>query len=358
MNEGAPASVPSPIARRASALGGVLRWFGFPRRCVGDDHLARIERELFGRVRLRGPVARNFAVLGVLSSAIAAMGLLLDSAPAVIGAMLLGPFIVPLLAISGSLVRGWGHRLGRGVAMVGLGVLTSVASSFVVGLAFGARLEADALPSQLLALTRPGLLDLGIALVAGIAAGYATMRTEAAGTLSGVAVSVTLEPPLAAMGLFLAAGRSGDLRQAALAFVTNFGALVLGATCAMAWWGYGEKVRRENRRHAGIGLAVWVALVVAITVPLAVYSRQAIRDTQFEREVSTVVREWDPSVSLVDVDATIGAHNAEVVIEVAGPRQPEPAWRLAELLADRRDVRVQVSVTFTLTHEDRAVSTD
>ena len=99
-------------------------------------------------------------------------------------------------------------------------------------------------------------------------------------------------------------------------------------------------------------------LVVAVTVPLAVYSRQAIRNTRFEREVTDVVRDWDPSVRLVDVDATIGAHTAEVRIEVTGPREPEPAWRLAEILTDRRGVRVSVTVTFTLTQEDRAVSTD
>jgi len=335
-----------------------LALIGLPRQRASADHRERIERELFERVQLRGPVARNFAVLGVLSSAIAAMGLLLDSAPAVIGAMLLGPFIVPLLAISGSLVQGWGHRLGRAAAMVALGVTASVASAFVIGIVFGAQLESEVLPSQLLALTRPGLLDLGIALVAGIAAGYATMRTEAAGSLSGVAVSVTLEPPLAAMGLFLASGQSGDLRQAALAFVTNFGALVLGATFAMAWWGYGEQQRSDDRRQAGVGLVAWIVLVVAIAVPLAVYSQRAVRNTQFEREVSTVVRDWDPSVRLVDVDAAIGARTAVVAIEITGPRQPEPAWRLAELLTELRGVRVDVTVTFTLTREDRAVSTD
>ncbi len=63
---------------------------------------------LYPRARLGSAHMRHMVVLSVLSSAIAAMGLLLDSAPAVIGAMLLGPFITPLLAVAGALIQGWG----------------------------------------------------------------------------------------------------------------------------------------------------------------------------------------------------------------------------------------------------------
>jgi hypothetical protein len=45
-----------------------------------------------------------------------------------------------------------------------------------------------------------------------------------------------------------------------------------------------------------------------------------------------------------------------VVLDVTGPRSPEPAWRLAELLSRRRGEQVSVTITFTLTEEDRAVS--
>lgn len=141
--------------------------------------------------------ARQFAAADapcVLSSAIAAMGLLLDSAPAVSGAMLLGPFITPLLAMSGALIQGWGTRLTDAALMVALGIALGIASATVMGFVFAPQLERTVLPPILLTLTRPGLLDLGIALAAGVAAGYATMRTEAAGALSGVAVSVTVEP--------------------------------------------------------------------------------------------------------------------------------------------------------------------
>jgi hypothetical protein len=134
-----------------------------------------------------------------------------------------------------------------------VGVLTSVAAAAIVGWVVGPGLRTEDLTGQLLALTRPGLLDLAIAFAAGIAAGFATLRTEAGGALSGVAVSVTIEPPLAAIGLFFAAGNHDALRQAVLAMVTNFGALVVGATAAMAWWGFADTLITPIMRAAGQG---------------------------------------------------------------------------------------------------------
>jgi uncharacterized hydrophobic protein (TIGR00271 family) len=328
------------------------------RQRMTDEQRANVETFLYERSRLDAPTMRNFYVLSVLSSAIAAMGLLLDSAPAVIGAMLLGPFITPLLAIAGALIQGWGARLARAASVVCVGAIVSLGAGTLVGLVFARRLAPSNLPSQLLALTRPGLLDLGIALAAGAAAGYATMRTDAAGALSGVAVSVTLEPPLAAMGLFLASGDGADFSNAFLAFVTNFGALVFGATLAMAWWGFADRSTRGTRTQAGVGLVLWLLSMVAVAVPLAIYSEQVIANTVFEDEVRSVIDQWDPSVSVLHLDATVNDDRATVRVDLIGPRDPEPAWKLAELLSQRRNARVTVELTFTLTQEERAVSSD
>lgn len=336
----------------------VSELFARGRRRMSPEQRAIVTDFLYERARVGSPHMRHFVVLSVLSSAIAAMGLLLDSAAAVIGAMLLGPFITPLLAVAGALIQGWTKRLGDAALVLALGMALSITSAFATGRLFAAELDRTVLPAQLLALTRPGLLDLGIALAAGLAAGYATMRTEAAGALSGVAVSVTVEPPLAAIGLFLASDRGDDVQRAGLALITNFGALVLGATAAMAFWGFGDRSTRGTTRQARLGLAAWVLLVGAVTVPLALYSRNVVRNTAFEQQVSRTVNEWDPSVRVVSVDAATDGERAEVRLDVTGPRRPEPAWKLAELLSAQRGERVEVSLTFTLTQEDRAVSTD
>ena len=345
--------------RPRGPFGPLLYRFGITRLRITGDQRDSIEAALYDRARIGGPSTRNFIVLSVLSSTIAALGLLLDSAPAVIGAMLLGPFIVPLLAIAGALVQGWGARLARAIVMTLVGIALSVTSGLFVGWVVGARLDPGELPSQLAAIAQPGLLDLAIALTAGIAAGYATLRTEAGGALSGVAISVTIEPPLAAMGLFLAAGNQPAMRQAMLAMVTNFGALVVGATFAMAWWGFADKTTRRaaGSNRVRLGVLVWIAAVVAVAVPLTVYSQRVVEDQRFEDQISDAVGEWDPSTRISALDAQLHDGFATVELSLTGPRRPEPAWRLAELLSEQRGVKVTIHITFVLATEDHAMAT-
>ncbi len=348
-----------PSVQPRGPLGPLMSRLGITRVRLTSEQRRTIENGLYERARIGGPSTRNFIVLSVLSSTIAALGLLLDSAPAVIGAMLLGSFMVPLLAIAGALVQGWGRRLGRALVMTLLGIVLSVGSGYLVGRIVRERLNGVDLPSLLAAIVRPGLLDLAIALAAGIAAGYVTLRTEAGGALSGVAVSVTIEPPLAAIGLFLAAGNHPAMRQAMLAMVTNFGALVVGATFAMAWWGFADKATRTRAgsTRVRLGVVVWLLALGAVAVPLTVYSQRTVDDQRFEDLVVSTVGEWDPSVSLSSVDARVRDGVAVVKVVLSGPRQPEPAWRLAELLSQQERVKVTVDVTFTLATEDHAVAT-
>ncbi len=345
--------------RPRGPLGPFLYQHGVTRLRLTDEQRSRIEDGLYERARIGGPSTRNFLVLSILSSTISALGLLLDSAPAVIGAMLLGPFIVPLLAIAGALVQGWGGRLVRALAMTAVGIALSVSSGLFVGWVVSTNLETGSLPTLLAAIAQPGLLDLAIALIAGVAAGYATLRTEAGGAMSGVAVSVTIEPPLAAIGLFLAAGNHPAMRQAMLAMVTNFGALVVGATCAMAWWGFAESSTRlpVARTRLRWALAAWVLVLAIVAVPLTLYSRRVVNDQRFEDVVSSTVAEWDPSVHISSVDAKVRDGVATVALSLTGPRPPEPAWRLAEMLSEQRGVKVTVDVSFVLATEDHAIAT-
>ena len=141
--------------------------------------------------------------------------------------------------------------------------------------------------------------------------------------------------------------------------VTNFGALVVGATFAMAWWGFADKATRTRAgsTRVRLGVVVWLLALGAVAVPLTVYSQRTVDDQRFEDLVVSTVGEWDPSVSLSSVDARVRDGVAVVKVVLSGPRQPEPAWRLAELLSQQEGVKVTVDVTFTLATEDHAVAT-
>jgi hypothetical protein len=85
-------------------------------------------------------------------------------------------------------------------------VTSEVASDAVRG-------TAD-LPREVKARTFPGLLDLGMAVTAGAAAGYILPRRSATSALPGVGIAVALVPPLATVGITFELGAGAESRCA------------------------------------------------------------------------------------------------------------------------------------------------
>jgi hypothetical protein len=116
----------------------------------------------------------------------------------------------------------------------------------------------------------PNLFDLGIAVSSGMAAAYALARPGLAGTLVGVAIAVALVPPLSATGIAVAKGEAAVAIGAAVLFVTNFLAIVLGA--AMVFRFFGLQVARRGETAPAWVRGVTLTLVIgvaAVTAPLA-----------------------------------------------------------------------------------------
>ena len=65
-----------------------------------------------------GAALARFSVLMFLSSMVAAVGLLQNSAAVVIGAMMIAPLMSPIMGVAASLVMGWGKRLLLGLLLV------------------------------------------------------------------------------------------------------------------------------------------------------------------------------------------------------------------------------------------------
>ena len=171
----------------------------------------------------------NFLLSLLLSAGIATLGLVLNSPAVIIGAMMISPLMGPILA--------GGLALAAADLYLGLKALLSILAS--VGLAVGfSALLVWLLPFQsptteILARTRPNLLDLGVALFSGLAGALVVSRGTKAGGVSalpGVAVAVALMPPLCALGFGVGSGFSWPIIYGAgLLFLTNLAAIVASA---------------------------------------------------------------------------------------------------------------------------------
>ena len=100
----------------------------------------------------------------------------------------------------------------------------------------GAPLDGFATNGQVISRIHPKLIDLIAALATGTVGAFALVRSDISDTLPGVAIAISLVPPLAVVGLLLSVQRYSDAAGAALLFGTNVAAII--ATGAAVFLGY------------------------------------------------------------------------------------------------------------------------
>lgn len=233
-------------------------------------HAPRLDRDqrkdLYSRVEAGGTLSADFVVMLALSTGIAALGLIQSSTATVIGAMLVAPLMTPLVAVGLAIVQGNLRMLQAALRAVGVGVV----GGLLVALLIGALSPWDELSTEVLARGAPNLLDLGIALLSGMAAAYALARPGLSGTLVGVAIAVALVPPLAAAGIALMRGHPHVALGAIILFLTNFVAIILGTALMFAFFGLRVQ-RRDDSGQAWVRGAVMtlVLATLAVSAPLA-----------------------------------------------------------------------------------------
>ena len=149
----------------------------------------------------------RFVTLSVLSTVLASFGLISNSIATLIAGMLLDPLMTPVLAVAASMVFGQPTRVLRALSIVGGGTLVAIATGWLVAAISPGFASTDDLTSELLLRTSPSLLDLGVAVAAGVSAGYVLTHREANSVIPGVAIAVALVPPLAAVGVLLVSAR-------------------------------------------------------------------------------------------------------------------------------------------------------
>jgi uncharacterized hydrophobic protein (TIGR00271 family) len=223
-------------------------WAPYLEETVGAEDLS------LQMMRASTPSFGFFFMLG-LASAIATFGLIANSAPAIIGAMIIAPLMSPILSLSYGLVIVDKRMITLSAITVVAGTILVVVIAFISTFVFGMRITG----SEILSRTSPTLLDLGVALAAGGAAAFSQTRISIASSIAGVAIAVALVPPLAVAGIGLALGRAAttetgvslsefglfaggtDIAAGALVlFLTNLLGIVAVAMLVFIFQRYGE----------------------------------------------------------------------------------------------------------------------
>ncbi len=241
-----------------------------PKVDESPDQAAKAKRTLALREELYDDIAKgarlnaDFLLLTALSTLVVVFGLSADNIAAVIGAMVIAPLLGPILAFSFASALGDLPMMGRAArtAMSGLGL--GLALSFVIGLVY----EPNLMSEELMSRTVVGLDAPALALAAGAAAAL-SIATGLPAALVGVMVAVALLPPAAAAGLLAGAGEWQLAGRAALLLAINVVAVNLAALLVYFFKGVRPRTwleRRSAKRSVYVNAAVWLVLIVALSV--------------------------------------------------------------------------------------------
>jgi uncharacterized hydrophobic protein (TIGR00271 family) len=229
--------------------------------------------DLFPALREDARLNSIYLVLMVLSTMLAAIGLYLNSASVIIGAMLLAPLMTPIVSLSMGILRGNIELFKDSIGKIVLGILIALISSALITFLFPHKPITD----EMLARMNPTLLDLGVAIISGIAAAYSKSFKEIIQSLAGVAIAVALVPPLTVAGIGIGRLDFYIFYQAFLLFSTNLVGIIISATYTFRILGYSAAVRSRG------GIGVVFIFLVLISIPLYLTYFRIVEDRVFEQ---------------------------------------------------------------------------
>jgi len=312
-------------------------------RGIAVSDIARMREQLFFDGPDPGRKLSRFWALLTLAAVIASAGIVTDSTATVIGAMIVAPLMTPILGMVLSITTSDGANLARCLGLVVAGAAAVVAVGYVVGLTVSYDI-VSATSSQVAGRISPRFIDLVAALATGAVGAFALVRSDVSDTLPGVAIAISLVPPLAVVGITLEAGATSEAAGALLLFLTNVAAILLSGIVVMALYrarsAAGRADSRSMRDRASVLLVVVFVLVIA--VPLAGSSGRIAQVTHTANRVATVADAWArPAGWSVD---RVEPHLSEMVVVAAGPLPaPDSAQLRRDLDAaglDNVDVRL------------------
>lgn len=219
-----------------------------------------------------------FLTLMILSTLLATTGLFANSAPVIIGAMILAPLMAPIISLSMGVIRADRFLLIQSSRTLAIGVFMAlVFSSF-----YTLFIPLEQITPEMRARLNPNLLDLMVAIFSGIAGAYATSKEEVAKSLAGVAIAVALVPPLSVTGIGIGLWNFDVIYGSFLLFITNLVGITLSAALTFIILGYAP-IKRAKK-----GLFLTSVMMSIITIPLFFSFLHMVKNNNYIKQLKEI----------------------------------------------------------------------
>ena len=300
--------------------------------------IASLNRSIW---RLSVPSFSFHFMLG-LSTILATLGLLANSAAVIIGAMIVAPLMGPIVGMAYSTAMGNRKLLRRSSFTVLKGILLTITVSWLVTSIIG----LETVDTEIMSRVKPTLIDFGIAMAAGAAGAFANTRRSISSAMPGVAIAVALVPPLSVVGIGLAQAEGNIAFGALLLFLTNLICIVFFGSLVFLFQSYG------NLERAKKGLAMSTVVMFVLGIPLTLSMRELIVKKNVRHQIENFILHETATFANTDIgsiEVTPRQKYLRVDIELSAPlnsisqEQIERVQRnLAELIGKEIYLDVEV----------------
>ncbi len=264
------------------------------------------KNKIIENIKLESTPDKYYFAMVTLSCIIATYGLVSNSAAVIIGAMLIAPLMYPILKGALSLTTGNNELFKTAMWAELSGVLISISIAILLTLL----LPVFSINSEILARSKPTLLDLVIAFASGLAGTIAICYRPSSAILPGVAIASALMPPLCVIGIGVAKQDYNIAGGAILLFLSNIIAINVAGILIFKLVGFGEKIFFDEEtgklRFFPKRLIYPISMLFLISIPLIFFMYKSIKNTKLQNLFSSNITDGisllEPNSKLASLD--------------------------------------------------------
>lgn len=197
--------------------------------------------DVLQKIKINTQFSFSYIILLTSATIVCTLGLLLNSAPVVIGGMLISPLMWPLMKISVGVSFERKSFILQAIHLLIFSIVICLLSSvFITTIS-----PLKTITNEIIVRTTPTLLDIFVAIAAGGIAAFSIVQKKISDSLAGVAIATSLMPPLCVSGIGIALSDSKIASGGFLLFFTNVISIIFISVFIFAFVGI-----KRNSNHA------------------------------------------------------------------------------------------------------------
>ncbi|MEQ6167705.1 DUF389 domain-containing protein [Ekhidna sp. MALMAid0563] len=245
-------------------------------------------------------------------SLLASIGLDTNSMILLISAMLISPLMTPILGIGIFYYTRDMVNLNLALKKLSIALGVTIATSFIYFLIT----PLGELTPEISARVRPTLVDALVALIGGVSGIISITRKESSTVLPGVAVAITLMPPLCVIGFGLANMDWMIVFGSTYLFFINVTIICFVATFIIRWLDF-PVLKKRSRKNKKINFQFKLAGMILLLIPCAYWSMEVLSFKNEHKELQSFIdHEIAPRAEVIDwkITKNDSIHEAEIFI--------------------------------------------